>query len=67
MTKDRVDLIGDFAAAIPIEIIGNLLGVPHDELSAPLRGWSTAILGALEPVVTPEASERGNPAWRAVH
>ena len=44
-----VDLIEDFAAAIPIEIIGNLLGVPQDE-RGPLRDWSLAILGALEPV-----------------
>ncbi len=29
--KRDVDLIEDFAAAIPVEIIGNLLGVPHDE------------------------------------
>jgi cytochrome P450 len=59
--KIEVDLIEDFAAAIPIEIIGNLLGVPHDERE-PLREWSLAILGALEPVVTPEAFERGNTA-----
>ena len=58
-----VDLIEDFAAAIPIEIIGNLLGVPNDERE-PLRGWSLAILGALEPVVTPEAFARGNGAVR---
>jgi cytochrome P450 len=61
--KDRVDLIADFAAAIPIEIIGNLLGVPHDE-RRPLRDWSLAILGALEPVVTPEMADRGNRAVR---
>ena len=59
----NVDLIEDFAAAIPIEIVGNLLGVPKDERE-PLRAWSLAILGALEPVVSPEAFERGN---RAVH
>ena len=27
--KGKVDLIDDFAAAIPIEVIGNLLDVPH--------------------------------------
>jgi hypothetical protein len=59
--KGRVDLIEDFASAIPIEVIGNLLGVPHDD-RAPLRGWSLAILGALEPVVSPEAFTRGNKA-----
>jgi cytochrome P450 len=59
--KDSVDLIEEFAAAIPIEVIGNLLGVPHDERSQ-LRNWSLAILGALEPRVTPEAARRGNAA-----
>jgi cytochrome P450 len=60
-TKSEVDLIEDFAAAIPIEVIGNLLNVPQEE-RGPLRGWSLAILGALEPVIGPEASARGNNA-----
>jgi hypothetical protein len=59
--KGRFELIGDFAAAIPIEVIGNLLDVPHDERE-PLRGWSLAILGALEPVISAEAFARGNRA-----
>jgi hypothetical protein len=59
--KGDVDLIEDFAAAIPIEMIGNLLGVPKEERE-PLRGWSLAILGALEPVVGAEAFARGNSA-----
>jgi cytochrome P450 len=59
--KARVDLIDDFAAAIPIEVIGNLLDVPREERE-PLRDWSLAILGALEPVIGPEAFARGNNA-----
>src|SRR6201999_246828 len=59
--KGNVDLIEDYAAAIPIEVIGNLLDVPHDE-RGPLRDWSLAILGALEPVISPEAFARGNTA-----
>jgi cytochrome P450 len=59
--KGEADLIEDFAAAIPIEIIGNLLDVPRAE-RGPLRRWSLAILGALEPVVSPEAAARGNAA-----
>src|SRR6516225_4033978 len=59
--KDRFDLIGDYAAAIPVEVIGNLLDVPHEERE-PLRDWSLAILGALEPVIGPEAFARGNNA-----
>ena len=57
----RVDLIDAYAGAIPVEIIGNLLGVPHAD-RAPLRGWSLAILGALEPVLTPERRCAGNRA-----
>jgi cytochrome P450 len=59
--KQEVDLIEDYAAAIPIEVIGNLLGVPREERE-PLRGWSLAILGALEPVIGKETFDRGNSA-----
>ncbi|MEM8689055.1 MAG: cytochrome P450 [Pseudomonadota bacterium] len=59
--KGEVDLIEDFASAIPIEIIGNLLGVPRSE-RGPLRGWSLDILTALEPVLTPGQEKRGNDA-----
>jgi len=57
--RGRFDLVEDFAAAIPVEVIGNLLGVPHDERGA-LRGWSLAILGALDPAPTAAALERGH-------
>jgi cytochrome P450 len=59
--KGKVELIEDFAAAIPVEVIGNLLDVPHDE-RGPLRDWSLAILGALEPVIGAEVFARGNNA-----
>ena len=59
--KGKFDLIDDFAAAIPIEVIGNLLDVPHDERE-PLRDWSLAILGALEPVISADVFDRGNKA-----
>jgi len=61
--KGQADIIEDFASAIPVEIIGNLLGVPHAD-RAPLRGWSLAILGALEPVLTAEQMACGNDAVR---
>jgi cytochrome P450 len=59
--RGDVDLIDGFAAAIPIGIIGNLLGMPHEE-RAPLRRWSLDILGALEPLLTDERAARGNRA-----
>ncbi|MEM9009607.1 MAG: cytochrome P450 [Pseudomonadota bacterium] len=59
----RVDLIEDYAAAIPVEVIGNLFDIPRGE-RGPLRDWSLAILGALEPVLTVEEEARGNAAVR---
>src|SRR3954463_15167550 len=61
--KREVELIGDFASAIPVEVIGNLLDVPPDERE-PLRDWSLAILGALEPVISDTQFARGNDAVR---
>ncbi len=56
--RGTIDLIDDFASAIPVQLIGDMLGVPQDE-RGPLRGWSLAILGALEPVLSPEQFARG--------
>jgi len=61
--KKRADFIDDFAARIPVEVIGNLLEVPRSE-RGPLRAWSIAILSGLEPRPTPEMLERGNRAVR---
>jgi len=61
---DRADVragmeaIGEFAGAIPVEVIGDLLDIP-DADRAPLRGWSLAILGALEPVLSADAKAHG--------
>ena len=55
------DFIDDFAARIPVEVIGNLLDIPRAE-RGPLRAWSLAILSGLEPRPTPEMLERGNRA-----
>ncbi len=61
--KRQVDLIEDYAATIPIQIIGNLLDVPVDERE-PLRDWSLAILGALEPALSAKQLEDGHAAVR---
>ena len=55
------DLVEDFAARIPVEVIGNLLDIPHGE-RGPLREWSLAILSALEPAPGAERLARANAA-----
>ncbi len=57
----QFDLIEDFAARIPVEVIGNLLCVPRED-RGPLRGWSLAILGALEATTTATQRQQGNEA-----
>jgi cytochrome P450 len=55
------DVVADFAAAVPVQLIGDMLGVPTDE-RGPLRGWSLAILGALEPLPGSDRLDAGNRA-----
>lgn len=64
--KGAIDGIADFAGAIPVEVIGDLLAVPHEE-RGPLRDWSLAILGALEPVLSADAFARGERALAEFH
>ena len=59
--RGGMDVVEDFAAALPIQLIGDMLGVPADE-RGPLRGWSLAILGALEPEPGDERLQAGNRA-----
>jgi cytochrome P450 len=59
--RGGMDVVDDFAAALPVQLIGDMLGVPQEE-RGPLRGWSLAILGALEPEPGPERLETGNRA-----
>ena len=59
--QGTADLIADFAAAIPIDVIGNLLAIPPQQRE-PLRDWSLAILGALEPTLSAEMRDAGNRA-----
>ncbi|HWG79287.1 MAG TPA: cytochrome P450 [Stellaceae bacterium] len=59
--RGRFDLIDDFASAIPVQLIGDMLGVPQSE-RGPLRDWSLGILGALEPVLSRAQFDRGTRA-----
>jgi len=60
-TIQRLWLIEHFAAKIPINVIGNLFDMPFEE-RGPLRSWSLAILGALEPTLTAAQEHNGNEA-----
>ncbi|ASP19356.1 vitamin D(3) 25-hydroxylase [Antarctobacter heliothermus] len=57
----ELDLIEDFAKELPTEIISFMLGIPP-EYRARLRGYSLAILGALDPVVPADRLAAGNTA-----
>ena len=59
--RGKCDLMADFAAAIPIEVIGNLLAIERAD-RAPLQRWSNAILGALEFGSDPTRLTQGNQA-----
>lgn len=65
-TKGSIDAIAEFAGAIPIEVIGDLLAIPMAD-RAPLRDWSLAILGALEPVLPDGGFARGEDALSGFH
>ena len=59
--KREIDFIADFAKVLPTEIISFMLGIPEHYRNQ-LRGYSLAILGALDPVVSQERLEAGNRA-----
>jgi len=58
-----IDAVAHFAQNIPIEVIGNLLAIPRAE-RGPLRDWSLAILGALEPEISSRQFDDGETAVR---
>ncbi|MEX0504194.1 cytochrome P450 [Alphaproteobacteria bacterium LSUCC0719] len=58
-----IDAVAHFAQNIPIEVIGNLLAIPRAERD-PLRDWSLAILGALEPEISKQQFDDGETAVR---
>lgn len=47
------DLLHDYAMKLPIELIGDMLGVPREDRSK-LSPWAVAILGGLEADLTPD-------------
>lgn len=62
--RRQIDIVKDFALVIPLNLIGDLLGVPYAERE-PLQRWATLILGALELGQTPAQLAIGNRAVQA--
>ena len=58
---DSFDFVSEFAMLLPTEIISFMLGVPEEHRMT-LRGFSLAILGALDPVISNERLKAGNDA-----
>ena len=57
--KGEFDVMSDFATLIPVEVIGNLLRLPHEDRGT-LQRWANAILGALEFDLSKEKLDYGN-------
>ena len=51
--REKIDVIEDFASQIPIQIIGDLLGIPF-KARASLHQCCAAIIAALEPCGVPK-------------
>lgn len=58
---EPADLIALVAEPLPVQVIADLLGVP-DELHAPLRSWSDAIVRMYEPGVAGSRNDDGRRA-----
>lgn len=57
--KGEFEVVEDFLAPLPLNLVGDMLGIPKAERE-PLRGWAQSILGALEPVLSEEEQREGN-------
>ena len=58
---DAFDFVSEFAMLLPTEIISFMLGVPEEHRMT-LRGFSLAILGALDPVISDNRLKAGDDA-----
>ena len=56
--KREFDLMTDYAQALPLNLVGDMLGVPESERPQ-LAVWAVLILGALEPALTKENFDKG--------
>ena len=59
--RGEMDVVDDFSFKLPIEVIGDMLGVPATDRLL-IRDWALAILTALEPRLTQAQLDQGNRA-----
>lgn len=59
--KREFDLMTDFAAAIPHQVIARIMGIPRQDIAL-FRHWSEITSPALEPIATPEMRQRAEEA-----
>jgi hypothetical protein len=56
--RGEMELVEDFSFKLPIQVVCDMLGVPHDDRLL-IRGWALAILSALEPALSDEQIDIG--------
>jgi len=63
----EMDLVSDFASAVPLTLICKMLGVPTENRER-FRGWASSITTSLDPGAKPEVITRANQhseEWKA--
>lgn len=63
--RGKIDLMTDFAMALPVEIISRMLGLPGGDVGQ-LRAWSHALTRGLDPGISPEEDEAVTQAGRGM-
>lgn len=61
--RGTIDLVHDFAFRIPVDVIGELVGVPPEDRPL-VHEWIQAAIAVFDPLATPEAMEEAAPAAR---
>ncbi|MCP5370911.1 MAG: cytochrome P450 [Hyphomicrobiales bacterium] len=56
--RREMEVVADFSFKLPVEVVCDMLGVPASD-RALIREWALLILGALEPVLSPEQFQAG--------